>query len=484
METIKDFLISATEEAIQEETKNIPKKKRVVEYTTVFASGPDFGIRRKTKTTSSVFVCIMTAGQIYIKDEKTGYIHKPLKPNDLAKFFSDLDEEYVFDKELAPNFINKIEKGKEFSEALLQLANNEVVVNLAKHGYLKFKQMPLPQYRRNNYTEHSVENEIGMNGFRTFSGQLIEIAKVVEKIYDRKTAQKLITSVLDETRLNGALYGLSRFANERDTKCIIKMQDDRLIANISSFQLLETIYGLDGVRKYIEAVLLSPAQVTPTLDDFVSVMCEEEAEYELRAYRTRPRAHLRNFDLDGFIEYSVYESYAHGFRSDYDVHNMFTTWADDLKMQKMVYGKIIDKYPENLLTHHQIMAAKAAVLEEKIDQEKWEIAVKEMSKFEYQDSEMTLISPKTRQDMIEEAQMQSNCLASYVRNVTEGSCMIFFLRKKADPDKSYVTIELRNDLSLGQVKAKFNKRPDYKAELFVEKWYTKCVAPNREKAAV
>ena len=58
------------------------------------------------------------------------------------------------------------------------------------------------------------------------------------------------------------------------------------------------------------------------------------------------------------------------------------------------------------------------------------------------------------------------------------SCM------KNDPEKSYVTIEIRSDLSLGQVKAKFNREPDLQAKLFVNEWYNKCVAPEKEKLAV
>ena len=77
MENIKDFLLLDIDNVVNEEEKE--KKVRVknrAEYETVFVSGPDFGIRRKTRNTSKVFVCIISAGQIYFKDEKTGELHQ------------------------------------------------------------------------------------------------------------------------------------------------------------------------------------------------------------------------------------------------------------------------------------------------------------------------------------------------------------------------------------------------------------------------
>ena len=52
--------------------------------------------------------------------------------------------------------------------------------------------------------------------------------------------------------------------------------------------------------------------------------------------------------------------------------------------------------------------------------------------------------PKTTQDIKDEAVQQQNCVASYIQRVINGDCDILFLRKKDFPNKSAVTIEVRN----------------------------------------
>ena len=49
----------------------------------------------------------------------------------------------------------------------------------------------------------------------------------------------------------------------------------------------------------------------------------------------------------------------------------------------------------------------------------------------------------------------SNCVSSYIDKVINGECHILFLRKKDSPDKSLVTIEVRNN-QIVQARRKFN----------------------------
>jgi hypothetical protein len=47
------------------------------------------------------------------------------------------------------------------------------------------------------------------------------------------------------------------------------------------------------------------------------------------------------------------------------------------------------------------------------------------------------------------------------------------MRENKHPDKSLVTIEIRKDGSLGQVRARFNRKPHDEHMSFVSKWYDK-----------
>lgn len=62
---------------------------------------------------------------------------------------------------------------------------------------------------------------------------------------------------------------------------------------------------------------------------------------------------------------------------------------------------------------------------------------------------MTVIFPKTETDFINEGNQQHNCVGSYPNNVRDGKCIIFFIRYKDTPDKSFITAECK-PTGLGQ----------------------------------
>ena len=85
----------------------------------------------------------------------------------------------------------------------------------------------------------------------------------------------------------------------------------------------------------------------------------------------------------------------------------------------------------------------------------------------------TFIAPKTKQDFLDEATMQCNCLAGYIEKFTEGNCLILFMRKKAAQEVSYITIELVNN-SVVQAKLARNKAPSQYDIGVIEDWVEKC----------
>jgi hypothetical protein len=127
------------------------------------------------------------------------------------------------------------------------------------------------------------------------------------------------------------------------------------------------------------------------------------------------------------------------------IKTFFDEWRDSITMQKDIYHKIKEKYHDNLpLWHHQL-SYKRACMQEQID----EIKMKEMVEFAslYQGvcDKYVFIAPTCKQDFLDEAQMQQNCLASYVNKFIDGDCIIMFMRLKNDPTQSLVTIEIRKD---------------------------------------
>lgn len=60
-----------------------------------------------------------------------------------------------------------------------------------------------------------------------------------------------------------------------------------------------------------------------------------------------------------------------------------------------------------------------------------------------------VVFPESEKDFIEEGNMQHNCVGHYAKAVINGDCIIFFLRDREKPDKSFITAEIRKG-GLGQ----------------------------------
>ena len=56
-------------------------------------------------------------------------------------------------------------------------------------------------------------------------------------------------------------------------------------------------------------------------------------------------------------------------------------------------------------------------------------------------NDYVIVFPKSEKDFIEEGNMQHNCVGSYPRRVKNKDCIIFFIRKKESPNKSFITAE-------------------------------------------
>ena len=82
-----------------------------------------------------------------------------------------------------------------------------------------------------------------------------------------------------------------------------------------------------------------------------------------------------------------------------------------------------------------------------------------------------VMAPKTSDNLFLESENMHNCVRIYVNNVASRSTRIYFLRTKAEPDKSFGTIEVSsNGQRLIQAKGFGNRRLPRQAQEFVIKW--------------
>ena len=159
-----------------------------------------------------------------------------------------------------------------------------------------------------------------------------------------------------------------------------------------------------------------------------------------RTYKLYPDMEMK---YDAFRDYILYQSVFMGYGRC--IKTFFDEWRDSITMQKDIYHKIKEKYHDNLpLWHHQL-SYKHACMQDEIDEEKMQEMIKFASLYQGVCGKYVFIAPTCKQDFLDEAQMQQNCLASYISKFIDGDCIIMFMRHKNNPTQSLVTIEIRKD---------------------------------------
>ena len=139
---------------------------------------------------------------------------------------------------------------------------------------------------------------------------------------------------------------------------------------------------------------------------------------------------------------------------------------DYTRMMRKI-SKKFDKYPRNLLTSHDIAVRNY----ERLTREYEENAFKKRINLdmEYSYDGYRIIYPKAVQDIKDEASQQHHCVATYIDSVINGECDILFLRNKEEPDKSLVTMEVRNN-KVVQARGKFNRDLTSKEQEMVDRY--------------
>jgi hypothetical protein len=191
-------------------------------------------------------------------------------------------------------------------------------------------------------------------------------------------------------------------------------------------------FGLNNTRDFLKELELSLVEVG------TSYSARFGAGY--RSDKIYPNVEMK---YEAFRDYVLYQSVFMGYGKS--INTFFDEWRDSIRMQQDVYHKIKEKYHDNLpLWHHQL-AYKSICMKEEIDAEKMQKMVEFASLYQGVCDKYVFVAPTCKQDFLDEAQMQQNCLASYVNKFIDGNCIIMFMRLKDTPTQSLVTIEICKD---------------------------------------
>jgi hypothetical protein len=136
-------------------------------------------------------------------------------------------------------------------------------------------------------------------------------------------------------------------------------------------------------------------------------------------------------------------------------------WSDYLRMADAVGVNLSDKakkFPSSLKKEHDITAFAYRAVQVEMEAKAFAAQAEVNSKYEFEADDMIVIVPKTPQEVIEEANAQNNCLRSYVERVKRGDTVVAFVRRKSEPEKTFLSAEILNG-ELIQLKGWCNSNP-------------------------
>ena len=241
-------------------------------------------------------------------------------------------------------------------------------------------------------------------------------------------------------------------------------------------QNLITDFGLNNARDFLKQLELSLVEID---NNYLSTFPNH---YSRKIY---PEIEMK---YEAFRDYVLYQSVFMGYGKT--IATFLNEWCDSIRMQQDIYHKVKEKYHDNLpLWHHQL-SYKSACMKDEIDEDKIKRMVGITSEYQGVCGKYVFIAPTCKQDFLDEAQMQQNCLASYIGKFTNGDCLIMFMRLKNTPTQSLVTIEIIKDdddnyTVLNQKYQARNRACTQEQSDAIDKWLKRAInRVNKQKKGV
>lgn len=234
---------------------------------------------------------------------------------------------------------------------------------------------------------------------------------------------------------------------------------------------------IDVYTKYPDYVNLAfhMEYITLSLQDISDILCKHFFRYGFYYFTIFYLLDTYSYDFKHLMMYidsiCTFEAISY--------NTVLDTLRDCDNMMSRISPKF-EKYPKHLLTTHQIVVRNYNRCKQEFDESLFKKRVNPDMEFSYKN--YIIIYPKTTQDIKDEAAQQNNCVASYIDRVIDGVCDIVFLRDRYNPDKSIVTVEVR-DNKVVQARRAYNADPS-EEELFVLKRYEEYLNNMKIKKCV
>ena len=131
-------------------------------------------------------------------------------------------------------------------------------------------------------------------------------------------------------------------------------------------------------------------------------------------------------------------------------------------------------YPVNLEEQHDILEEQYEIANKELIDKKINERGKVLSINLYKNKEYFVIPAPSYKALLDESKQQQHCVRTYAEKYADGECDIYFMRNNNSPEKSLVTIEVREN-KIVQSRAKHNNSPSEKEKKFLQKWENKVL---------
>lgn len=175
-------------------------------------------------------------------------------------------------------------------------------------------------------------------------------------------------------------------------------------------------------------------------------------------------------DLEEICKYMTLEKFINytKMRKNFDL-SMYLDYMKFLIELKIDLKDKANLFPNDLRQKHDEYATQIKIKRNPELQRKIIKRSKKLQKNVYSNNEF-FIKPATGiEDLENESSQQKHCVRTYAEIYAKGSCDIYFMRRCDKPDKSLVTIEVR-DNKIYQARTKNNNKPKIKEKNFLKKW--------------
>lgn len=170
----------------------------------------------------------------------------------------------------------------------------------------------------------------------------------------------------------------------------------------------------------------------------------------------------------------------------YSMANLLADYRDYLRMCKEMQYDVASSFilfPRNLKSAHdhvvEALDVKRTAEQEKAIADSFE---EWQRLYQYKGKDLMVIPPHSSKELIDEGTALRHCVGRYVKRVAQRECVILFVRKVAEPDKSLCTVEVR-DGQVVQTRGFDNEDPPAKIKAFIERWKRQVLCAADKTAA-